>query len=212
MDQLLDNAPCGFLVFSDDGKIIEVNTTLLKLLGYGRDELHNLHLEKIFSVPGRIFYQTHFFPLLKLKRKVDEVYLSLRSKDGEDVPVLTNAQRRVGQDGKVFNDCVFVVIGQRNKYEVEILEAKKEAQKATRALHKKVRELEAVLEQVKQLQGILPICSYCKHVRDDKNYWQRVETYISSRSEAEFSHSICPSCYQSEVKPQLEKFKSKSVK
>lgn len=79
-------------------------------------------------------------------------------------------------------------------------------------LHKKVQELEAALGQVKQLQGILPICSYCKHVRDDKNYWQQVETYVSSHSEAEFSHSICPDCYQKEVQPLLDKFKTDLVK
>jgi sigma-B regulation protein RsbU (phosphoserine phosphatase) len=212
MEQLLDNAPCGFLVFSDDGKIIEVNATLLNVLGYGRHEVHNLHLEKIFSVSGRIFYQTHFFPLLKLKRKVGEVYLSLRSKNGEEIPVLTNAQRRVGRDGRVFNDCVFVAIRQRNKYEDEILAANKEAEESTRALHEKVQELEAALDQVKQLQGILPICSYCKHVRDDQNYWQQVETYISLHSEAVFSHSICPACYQTEVQPQLDKLKFNRVK
>lgn len=132
MDELLDHAPCGFIVFSDDGKIIEANTTLLNLLGYGRRELIDLHIEEIFSVPGRIFYQTHFFPLLKLKRKVEEVYLALRAKNGEQIPVLTNAQRR-GYEGQVFNECVFVVMRQRNKYEDEILQAKKEAEAATRA-------------------------------------------------------------------------------
>lgn len=78
------------------------------------------------------------------------------------------------------------------------------------ALQKKVRELEDALTQVKQLQGILPICAYCKQVRDDQNYWQRVETYVSSHSEAQFTHSICPDCYQKEVQPQLDNLKSKT--
>jgi PAS domain S-box-containing protein len=93
MDELLNNAPCGFLVFADDGSIIEANATLIDLLGYERGELLKLHIEKIFSVAGRIFYQTHFFPLLKLKGKVEEIYLDLRSKTGESVPVLVNAAR-----------------------------------------------------------------------------------------------------------------------
>jgi DNA-binding response OmpR family regulator len=58
----------------------------------------------------------------------------------------------------------------------------------------KVLELREALEQVKTLQGILPICSYCKKIRDDRNYWQQVEEYVASRSEARFSHSICPQC------------------
>jgi len=71
----------------------------------------------------------------------------------------------------------------------------------------RVMELEAALAQVKQLQGILPICSYCKNVRDDNDYWQQVESYISLHTEAKFIHSICPSCYDSVVVPQLERIK-----
>ncbi len=74
-------------------------------------------------------------------------------------------------------------------------------------LTNRLQELEDALSQVNQLQGILPICSYCKNVRDDQNYWQRVESYISDHSEARFSHSICPDCYETTVKPQLEKRK-----
>ncbi len=71
----------------------------------------------------------------------------------------------------------------------------------------RVRELENALSHVRRLQGLLPICSYCKKIRDDKNYWRQVEEYISERSEAEFSHSICPDCYEKIVKPQLEQLK-----
>jgi DNA-binding response OmpR family regulator len=68
----------------------------------------------------------------------------------------------------------------------------------------RVEELEDALEHVKQLQGILPICSYCKKIRDDHDYWQTVESYIANHSEAEFSHGICPACYETAVRPQLE--------
>ena len=67
----------------------------------------------------------------------------------------------------------------------------------------RVRELEAALAQVKQLQGLLPICSYCKKVRDDKNYWQRVEGYFAEHTEVRFSHGICPDCWRDVVGPQL---------
>jgi DNA-binding response OmpR family regulator len=72
------------------------------------------------------------------------------------------------------------------------------------SLAARVRELEEALAQVKHLQGLLPICSYCKKVRDDQNYWQQVEDYIADHSEARFSHGICPECWEKEVKPQLE--------
>jgi len=57
---------------------------------------------------------------------------------------------------------------------------------------------------VKTLEGLSPICSYCKQVRDDGDYWQQVDAYIGSRTDAVFSHSICPSCYEQHVRPQLD--------
>jgi DNA-binding NtrC family response regulator len=55
-------------------------------------------------------------------------------------------------------------------------------------------ELKAALDQVKQLKGLLPICAHCKKIRDDKGYWNQIESYIRDHSEAEFSHSICQEC------------------
>jgi PAS domain S-box-containing protein len=132
VDELLNNAPCGFLVFTDDGRIVEANATLLESLGYERGELIEAHVEKVFTVAGRIFYQTHFFPLLKLKSEVEEVYLSLRAKSGAEIPVLVNAARHERGDA-VYNDCVLMPMRRRNRYEDEILEAKKSAEEANRA-------------------------------------------------------------------------------
>jgi sigma-B regulation protein RsbU (phosphoserine phosphatase) len=75
------------------------------------------------------------------------------------------------------------------------------------SLADRVRALEEALARVKQLQGLLPICSYCKKIRDDQNYWQQVENYISQHSEAQFSHSICPDCYESLVRPELDQLR-----
>jgi len=61
--------------------------------------------------------------------------------------------------------------------------------------------------QVRQLEAFLPICSYCKKVRDDQNYWQQIEAYINERTGSEFSHSICPDCYQRVIIPELERMK-----
>ena len=71
------------------------------------------------------------------------------------------------------------------------------------ALDDRVRDLEQALANVKQLRGLLPICSYCKKIRDDRNYWQQVESYVGQRSDAQFSHSICPECYVKHVEPEL---------
>lgn len=70
-------------------------------------------------------------------------------------------------------------------------------------LAERVKELEAALARVKQLQGILPICSYCKKIRSDRDYWQQVESYLATQIDMRFSHGICPECYESRVKPEL---------
>jgi len=61
--------------------------------------------------------------------------------------------------------------------------------------------------QVRQLEQMLPICSYCKKIRDDQNYWQQIEGYISERTGSDFSHSVCPDCYTRVVIPELERMK-----
>ena len=71
------------------------------------------------------------------------------------------------------------------------------------ALTERVAELREALVSVKQLGGLLPICSYCKKIRDDQNYWQQVESYVGKHSDAKFSHSICPQCYEDIIKPQM---------
>jgi len=68
--------------------------------------------------------------------------------------------------------------------------------------------LEAAVAKISSLEKLLPICSYCKKVRTDKNYWQEVEVYISEHTDTMFSHSICPDCYTTHVKPQIENLKS----
>lgn len=64
-----------------------------------------------------------------------------------------------------------------------------------------VRRLEASLAEVKTLREILPICSYCRKIRDDENYWHSVEEYISEHTRSRFSHGICPDCMASEIEP-----------
>ena len=66
--------------------------------------------------------------------------------------------------------------------------------KLQNALGERVRDLEDALSRVKQLQGLLPICCYCKKIRDDQNYWHQVESYVGSHTDVRFSHGICPDC------------------
>ena len=79
-----------------------------------------------------------------------------------------------------------------------------ENKQAEEEREKLVRELQTALAEVKSLREILPICSYCRKIRDDENYWHTVENYISDHTETRFSHSICPSCMATHPELQLE--------
>jgi phosphoserine phosphatase RsbU/P len=74
-------------------------------------------------------------------------------------------------------------------------------------LRERVEELEDALSKVRTLSGLLPICSYCKKIRDDQDYWTELESYLAKFSEAEFSHGVCPGCYETHLKPKLDELK-----
>jgi len=66
-------------------------------------------------------------------------------------------------------------------------------------------------DEVKQLEGLLRICSYCKKIRTDDNSWEPIEVYVSNQIDAPFSHSVCPSCLEVHVKPQVEKLRARRL-
>ncbi len=68
----------------------------------------------------------------------------------------------------------------------------------------RVRQLEEAMAHIKTLQGFIPICSYCKKIRDDKNYWQQIESYLADHADIQFSHGICPDCYEKYVVPEIK--------
>lgn len=72
------------------------------------------------------------------------------------------------------------------------------------ALSLRIVQLQEALSRVRLLEGVLPICSYCRRVRDDANYWQQLEGFITTHTEARFSHSICPDCWTRHVQPEIE--------
>jgi DNA-binding response OmpR family regulator len=78
----------------------------------------------------------------------------------------------------------------------------------------RLRVAERILQfatQVRLLEELLPICSYCKKIRDDQNYWQQMEGYINERTGSEFSHSVCPDCVVRVVQPQLDQMRAERV-
>ena len=171
MDNLLNYAPCGFLSFRDDGTIVAVNHTLKEILGYAEGTLEGQNIESILTIASRIFYNTHFFPLIRLHSKVDEIFFSLQTKNKDDVPVLTNAIRKLNNE-TYENQCIFIPIHQRKRYEEEILSARNLAEEAlkkneglisltekleshSRELDKQLTKLVAINEELVQLNRVI---------------------------------------------------------
>jgi PAS domain-containing protein len=107
--------------------------------------------------------------------------------------------------GILLTFCLIIMVNQRlnagmteanELLQVDITKRKQ----AEEALEEERRRLQQALDEVKTLRGIVPICSYCKKIRDDTGYWNQVEKYVSDHSDAKFSHGICPACFEKEMK------------
>ena len=133
MDALIDQIPCGFVSFGDDGLIQRVNARLLDVLGYERAEVEGRHVETLMNVGSRIFFQTHLFPLIAMKGNAEEIFLLLKTSRGEDIGFLLNAARHV-REGKTVNDCALMRVQERRKFEDALLRAKKAAEAAQEEL------------------------------------------------------------------------------
>ena len=127
-----DLAPCGLLSVRDDGIIVAANLTLATMTERLGEDLSGQSVETLLTVPSRIFYQTHVFPMVKLHGRADELYMTLRTRSGAPVPVLVNAIRRELEGGAQV-DFAILRIREREKYELELIRAKKAVETASAA-------------------------------------------------------------------------------
>jgi PAS domain S-box-containing protein len=147
--ELFDTLPCGIVSFTDDGVVTLANATLRRMLGYDAGELEGRHVERMLTVAGRIFYQTHLYPLLRLHGHADEIFLLLRRKDGGQVGALANTVR-TQRGGLQVNDCVLIETRERRKYEDALLGARRDAEAAHAALLARTREMEQAREAAEE--------------------------------------------------------------
>ena len=147
--ELLDRLPCGVVSFDDRGTIVVANAPLAAMLGYGRDELVGRPVETLLTVAGRIFFQTHLFPLVRLHGRAEELFVLFRRKDGSDVGTLLNAARHE-VDGGAVTDCVIMEVRERRKFEDALVRAKQAAEAANAALQLRTREVEQANELLEQ--------------------------------------------------------------
>ncbi len=136
LDDLYENAPCGYLSLAPDGRIAKVNRTLAGWLGVPAEDLVGRPVHDLLSFGGRIAYETHLAPLLRLQGFVDEIALDMLHCNGGKIPVIANAAERRSADGKpvTLRLTMFKAVDRR-AYERGLLEARDKAQIAADAEH-----------------------------------------------------------------------------
>ncbi|PZM10176.1 PAS domain-containing sensor histidine kinase [Rhizobium tubonense] len=125
LEDLYENAPCGYLSLQPDGRIVKVNKTLAIWLGVPAEQLLGKRLRDLLNMAGRIFYETHFAPLLRMQGYFNEVALDLMTADGDKLAVLANATERRDDSGNlVFTRVTLFQATERRRYERGLVDAR----------------------------------------------------------------------------------------
>jgi len=167
LQDLYDHAPVGYHSLDANGVFVRMNRTELAWLGYDREEVvGRMRFSDLLAPASRVAFALNFERFKDAGAVRDQAY-DLFRRDGSILPVLVSASTVRDAGGRyVMSRGVTVDVTEQRRMEA----------------------------QVKTLRGLLPICANCKKVRDDRGYWSQIETYVSERSEAEFSHGLCPDC------------------
>lgn len=204
-----EEAPCGYVLTTEDGKILRANATFRGMTGCEHD-LSGQRFQDLFTAGARVYFETHLRPLLNMQGAVSEIALDLRRVEDEPLPILLNA-RVLASRGSEETTVAWAAMAasDRRLYERELLAGRKRAEEAERAAQDLNERLAAANEElqnaltelresnlyIRKLEGILPICIGCKSVRsDDDQEWLDLDRYLMRTGAVSLSHSICPNC------------------
>ena len=162
-----------------NGRFLYVNPAWRQTLGYSEEEVDKMTLRDILA-PETVTHCQAAFAEVMHGKAVDRIETVFVAKDGRRVFVEGNASAKLLDGKPLHTRAIFHDITLRKEAEAE--------------MERLINELQKSLAEVKTLSGLLPICSWCKKIRDDKGYWNQLESYISRHSGVDFSHSICPDC------------------
>lgn len=185
--EAVEAAADGIQVVDMEGGIIYSNRAVEKIYGFSPEELRGRHVNEMNADPR--FAGEVIIPAIK-KDGGWTGELLVRRKDGQVFPVWLAASLVMGPNGKPV--AMIGVI--RDITEKKRAEAERE---------KLITQLQDALDNIKTLKGLLPMCAWCKKIRDDSGYWQQVEFYIQRHSDASFTHGMCPEC-RKQMEKELE--------
>jgi PAS domain S-box-containing protein len=151
LEDLFENAPCGYVSMQADGRIIKSNRTFAVWMGYEHDHLVGRRFQDLLNIAGKIYYETHFAPLLRMQGFFNEVALDIVRMDGAVLPVLVNAVERRDDAGELrFIRITIFNASDRRRYERELLEARNAAERANAELRQLNETLEARVAEAVQ--------------------------------------------------------------
>ncbi|MGI5484610.1 PP2C family protein-serine/threonine phosphatase [Streptomyces lavendofoliae] len=163
VEELYEEAPCGYLSTLLDGKIAKMNATLLGWLGYTREHvIGKMRFSDLLTVGGKLYHETHFAPLLRMQGEVNGIALELKAADGTRLPVLISSKVKAGSDGAPQLIRTTVTDARdRRSYEAELLRRRREAEEARREAELARKAEEAARQQAERdrnrLQGVLAV-------------------------------------------------------
>ena len=156
LEDLYENAPCGYFSLCPEGIIVKVNETFCSWTGYSKGEILGRRLRDMLNMGSRIFYETHFAPLLRMQGFFNEVALDVITSTGEKLPVLANAKERRGADGELlFTRVTIFLASERRTYERELVRAKAAADALSREAKERLEAEQAQRELRDQFIAIL---------------------------------------------------------
>ena len=175
---LFESSKDANYISSLEGHILEANRSFWDLFGYTEEDLPGLMVQDMYVNPND---RSKFIKEIEEHGFVKDFELELKNKRNIKLDCQITATVQLSPDGLIGGYQGII----RDVTEIRRRKIEKE---------KLISELQDALVQVKTLSGLLPICSHCKKIRDDKGYWNQIEVYILDHSDAEFSHSICQEC------------------
>ena len=181
---LYDFAPIGYFTLARDGAINRVNLAGANLMGLDRGALIKRRFGVFVSAASRLIFNAFIEKVFGSNRKETcEVQLL---KDG---PAPSWVHIEAMRENSEREECRVMVsdITERKRVEKALAETSKERERL-------IQELQFALDNIKTLQGLIPICCNCKKIRDDQGFWNQVEAYIAAHSDATFTHGVCPEC------------------
>ncbi len=216
---LYERAPLSYQSLDKKGHFLEVNQAWLDTFGYSKEEVIGNSFGNFLHTDWVDHFKEHF-PRFKAVGEILGVEFEMFKKDGSLITV--SFQGKIGHDKKgefKQTHCILQDISKQRRYEeklkeyserleemvekrtVELMKANEQLEKeieerkqSEEEREKLINELQKAIKEIKTLRGILPLCSFCKKIRNDKGYWESVDVYIDKHSQADISHSICPEC------------------